>query len=384
MKKISILGSSGSIGKSTLDVVRKHPDRFKISGLAANQRIDDLIEQAHEFRPTIVSVGNRELARKVKAQVDDSVMVCYGEKGLIDVACCEEADLVMNSVTGATGIIPTIKALHAGKDVAIANKETLVAAGCVVTKLAKEKGCKLIPVDSEHSAIYQCLNGESRDQLSKLIITASGGAFRDLTKQEMTGLRASDALKHPNWSMGEKITIDCATLMNKGFEVIEAHWLFEVPYEQIEVLIHRQSVIHSMVEFVDGSIIAQMGMPDMRVPIQYALEYPNRLKSDYPKLDLSLISQLNFEKPDMARFPCLSYAFEAGKQGGTMPAVLNAANEVVNFSFRRNEACFSDFEKILDEVLSSHHNIQNPQLEDILHADAWAREKAELLIKRQS
>ncbi|WP_408638450.1 1-deoxy-D-xylulose-5-phosphate reductoisomerase [Paenibacillus baimaensis] len=291
--------------------------------------------------------------------------MCYGEKGLVEVACYEEADIMMNSVTGAVGIIPTLRALHAGKDIAIANKETLVAAGHVVTKLAKEKGCKLIPVDSEHSAIFQCLNGESRDQISRLIITASGGAFRDLSKQEMKGVRAWDALQHPNRSMGEKITIDCATLMNKGFEVIEAHWLFEVPYEQIEVLIHRQSVIHSIVEFVDGSMIAQMGMPDMRVPIQYALEHPNRLKSDYPKLDLSLISQLNFEKPDTNRFPCLGYAFEAGRIGGTMPAALNAANEVINLSFLRNEACFFDFERILYEVLSVHNNIQSPELDDI-------------------
>ncbi|UNK15826.1 1-deoxy-D-xylulose-5-phosphate reductoisomerase [Paenibacillus sp. N3/727] len=376
MKKISILGSTGSIGKSTLDVARKHPDKFNIVGLAANTNINLLIEQIVEFKPDIISVGSKEHAHQLANQVTYPVKIVYGEEGLNEVASYENADILMNSVIGALGIKPTIAALRARKDIAIANKETLVAAGHIVTEVAKEYGCRLIPVDSEHSAIFQCLNGENKQAIHKLILTASGGAFRDLSREEMKVLKAADALKHPNWQMGKKLTIDCATMMNKGFEVMEARWLFDIPYKQIEVLVHKESIIHSMVEFVDGSIMAQLGVPDMRVPIQYAFEHPDRLASDFPKLDFSKLRQLHFEEPDLVRFPCLGYAYEAGNKGGSLTAVLNSANEVANQLFLNDQIAFLDIERIIYETLNSHDIIASPSLDDIFAVDEWARRTA--------
>ncbi|WP_078381628.1 1-deoxy-D-xylulose-5-phosphate reductoisomerase [Sutcliffiella halmapala] len=381
MKKITILGSTGSIGTSTLDVVRQHPDKFKVVGLTALNNIDLMIQQINEFRPMKVSIGNKDLAEQLRLQIPSETEIYYGVEGVIEVAANTTAEIVMSSVVGAAGILPTIEALKSGKDIAIANKETLVAAGQLVTEIARENNCKLIPVDSEHSAIYQCLNGENEKDIERLIVTASGGAFRDRARDEMRHLKAYDALKHPNWNMGAKLTIDCATLMNKGFEVIEAHWLFDIPYEKIDVLVHKESIIHSMVEFIDGSVMAQLGAPDMRVPIQYALEHPRRLKGSYQRLNFAELTTLHFEMPDLERFPCLQYAFNAGKAGGTMPAVLNAANEVANRLFLEGKIGFLDIEKLLYETMSSHQLQMDPSLDDIFEADQWARKAVKNYVK---
>lgn len=381
MKKISILGSTGSIGTSTLDVIRNNPDKFCVAALAANNNVYLLVNQIQEFNPKIVSVGTEKLAREVKSIISNNTIVLFGKEGLHQVASYEDSDIVMSAITGAAGIIPTIAAIEVGKDIAIANKETLVAAGHIVTRLAKQKGSKLIPVDSEHSAIFQCLKGERQQDISRLIVTASGGAFRDKSRKEMNFLKAKDALKHPNWSMGDKVTIDCATLMNKGFEVMEAHWLFNIPYEQIDVLIHKESTIHSMVEFVDGSIIAQLGVPDMRLPIQYALQHPARISSNFPKLDFKKIHLLHFEEPNLQKFPCLGYAYQAGKVGGTLPAVLNASNEIENQLFRQDKIGFLDIEKLIYKTMEKHDIVSNPNLETILEVDNWAREYTNMLYK---
>lgn len=382
MKNISILGSSGSIGRSTLDVIRKNPDRFRVIGLAVDNSITELIEQVKEFHPRIISVGNKEKADLLKGLIDPSITVTYGIDGLIEVACHNEVDIVMNSVVGATGIRPTIEALKNKKDIAIANKESLVVAGEYITRIAKENDCRLIPVDSEHSAIFQCLNGETKNSIHKLLLTASGGAFRDLSREQMLLKTPEDALKHPNWNMGNKLTIDCATLMNKGFEVMEAHWLFDIPYEQIDVFIHKESIVHSMVEFVDGSIIAQLGVPDMRIPIQYAFSYPNRLNSSFEKINLSKLTSLHFESPDFVRFPCLKYAYEAGKTGGTLPAVLNAANEVANKAFLQKKIRFLDIEAVIYHNLGNHENVFSPSIDEIFEADTCARKTSAELIEK--
>ncbi|MCM3617660.1 1-deoxy-D-xylulose-5-phosphate reductoisomerase [Sutcliffiella horikoshii] len=373
MRNISILGSTGSIGTSTLDVIRRNPNKFSVSALAANKNINLLAEQIAEFSPKIVCVNNEELSIELKSIVSPNTAVLFGDEGLFQVATYERSDIVMSAITGAAGIVPTIKAIEAGKDIAIANKETLVAAGELVTRLAKQNGSKLIPVDSEHSAIFQSLNGERHQDISKLILTASGGAFREKTRDEMEFLKSKDALQHPNWSMGEKVTIDCATLMNKGFEVMEAHWLFNIPYENIEVLIHKESTIHSMVEFVDGSIIAQLGVPDMRLPIQYSLQHPERISSDFPRIDFKKVGTLHFEEPDFERFPCLRLAYYAGKEGGTLPTVLNASNEIANELFRQDKIGFLDIEKVIYNTLEKHKNSKSPELETILEVDRWAR-----------
>ena len=379
MKYISILGSTGSIGTSALDVVTSHPEHFKIIGLTANHNIDLLEKQIYTFYPRIVSVSTKELADALRKRIPTDTKV----DGLIEVATHPDSNLVLSSVVGVSGLLPPIEALKAKKDIAIANKETLVAAGHIVTELAKQNGCRLIPVDSEHSAIFQCLNGENNQEIERLIVTASGGAFRDKTREEMEILQVKDALKHPNWLMGAKLTIDSATLMNKGFEIMEARWLFDIPYEKIDVLIHKESIIHSLVEFIDGSIMAQLGDPDMRMPIQYAFHYPTRLQSNYKKLNLLEIASLHFEKPNFKKFPCLHYAYESGKIGGTTPAVLNAANEIANALYLQNEISFFDIEKTIYSTLEAHYSITNPDLETVLDADRWAREYAnELLIKK--
>ncbi|WP_459502329.1 1-deoxy-D-xylulose-5-phosphate reductoisomerase [Bacillus sp. C1] len=382
VKYISILGSTGSIGTSALDVVANHPEHFQIIGLTANHNIDLLEKQIKMFQPRVVSVGTKELAATLRARISTNTKITYGKDGLIEVATHPDSNLVLTSVVGVSGLLPTIAALKAKKDIAIANKETLVAAGHIVTELAKQNGCRLIPVDSEHSAIFQCLNGENNKEIEKLIVTASGGAFRDKTREEMKTLQAKDALKHPNWLMGAKLTIDSATLMNKGLEVMEAHWLFNIPYEKIDVFIHKESIVHSLVEFIDGSVMAQLGAPDMRMPIQYAFHYPTRLQSNYKKLNLLEVGSLHFEKPDFKKFPCLHYAYESGKIGGTAPSVLNAANEVANALYLQNEISFFDIEKTIYSALEAHHPITNPDLETILEADHWAREYATQLLIR--
>lgn len=373
-RNISILGSTGSIGTSTLKVVEQHPDEFTVIGLAANTQIDALLGQIEKFRPKIVSVGTKEGAETLKNVVSSEIKICYGTEGLIEVATYPETNFLMNALVGMNGLLPTIEALKAKKDIGIANKESLVSAGQILKQLALENDCILYPIDSEHSAIFQCLTGENSRSVEKLILTASGGAFRNKSRSEMEVLTATDALAHPNWRMGDKLTIDCATLMNKGFEVIEARWLFDVPYERIEVVIHPESIIHSMVEFIDGSIIAQMGVPDMQVPIQYALSYPTRLSNKTNRLNLTSTGKLHFHQPDLERFPCLTLAYQAGRDGGTMTTVLNAANEVANHLFRKGAIKFLDIERIITLTLERHEKIDSPSLEEVLKIDEWARQ----------
>jgi 1-deoxy-D-xylulose-5-phosphate reductoisomerase len=382
VKYLAIIGSTGSIGCQALDVAENNPDKVKVVALAAGSNIELLQKQAQKFKPEIVSVSNEADAIKLKTLLDYDTApeIYYGTDGLVAVATCNTANIVLTAVTGTVGLLPTIKAIEAGKDIALANKETLVAAGNLVIDKIKAKGVNLFPVDSEHSAIWQCLNGEPQKALSKLILTASGGPFRQTDRQDMINITPERALKHPNWSMGSKITIDSATLMNKGLEVIEARWLFDVDFSNIDVVVHAQSIIHSMVEFVDGSVIAHLGVPDMRIPIQYALSYPERWPNTLPKLDLIKVGQLTFEQPDMERFPCLKLAFEAGAIGGTMPAVLNAANEIAVARFLNKDVGFLDIPVIISMVMEKHRVVTDPGLEDILTADQWARDVAKIII----
>lgn len=376
MKKLAILGSTGSIGTQTLDVVRAHPEAFEVEGLAAGNNIELLIQQVLEFKPSKVSVGSKESAEQIKQQLPAHIEVFYGEQGLIEIAAGTDADTVVTAVMGSMGLPSTLAAIDAGKTIGLANKETLVTAGHLVTARARQKGVQLLPIDSEHSALFQCLNGEPRERIHQLTLTASGGSFRDRTREQLKHVTVADALKHPNWSMGSKITIDSATMANKGLEVIEAHWLFDMPYDQISVLLHPESIIHSFVEFVDTSIIAQLGNPDMRVPIQYALTYPDRQQAPSSRLSLAQIGQLNFREMDYDRFPCLSMAFEAGRLGGTAPTVFNAANEIAVSRFLNGEIPFLLIEDIIADALQQHQVIANPELEVIYATDAQTRARA--------
>ena len=372
-----MLGSTGSIGTSTLDVVAAHPEQFRVVAMAAGNNMELLAKQIEAFRPQLVSVATEAGAQEVRQRFGSSVEVMYGMEGLVAVATHSEADIVLTAVVGAAGLLPTLEALKAGKDIALANKETLVAAGHLVTALAKEKGCKILPVDSEHSAIYQCLHREREVDVERIIVTASGGAFRDKTREEMKVATVQGALNHPNWLMGAKLTVDSANLMNKGLEVMEAHWLFDMPYDRIDVMVHPESIVHSMVEFVDGSVLAQLGAADMRIPIQYALGYPNRLQAgDYKRLNLLEIGKLHFRAPDLVRFPLLGLCFEAGRAGGSVPAVLNSANEVANEMFRQGRIGFLDIERILMQVMDRHERIAHPTLDEVLTVDAWGRKAA--------
>lgn len=374
MKGISLLGATGSIGTQTLDVIRSNPERFKLQAIAVGKNIDLTRKIIREFQPVIVSVQNKEDKERLKAEFPNNIKFTYGEEGLIEVATCEDTEVLVNAILGSVGLLPTLQAIEAGKTIAIANKETLVTAGHIVMTKAKEHNVTILPVDSEHSAIFQCLNGENEKEIERLIITASGGSFRDKSRDELVNVTVEDALNHPNWSMGAKITIDSATMMNKGLEVIEAHWLFNQPYEKIECLLHRESTIHSMVEFTDGSVIAQLGTPDMRIPIQYALTYPERLLSNSERLDLAKIGKLHFEKMDFERFRCLHFAYEAGKNGGTLPVVLNAANEVAVQAFLTGKISFLEIEDWIEKALTSHQVIANPDLQTILHVDKETRD----------
>jgi len=372
-KRIAILGSTGSIGTQTLDIVANAPERFQVEAISGGYNSKLLIEQAKQFQPKIVSVATKELADEVALHVPSHTKVYYGEDGLMEVAASSEAELLVTALVGSQGLKPTLAAIEAGKQIGLANKETLVSAGHLVTEAARTKGVALLPVDSEHSAIFQCLNGEKRAEVAKLIITASGGSFRDRTREELVGVTVEQALAHPNWSMGAKITIDSATMVNKGLEVIEARWLFDLPYDQIEVLIHPESVIHSMVEFVDHSVMAQLGNPDMRVPIQYALTYPDRLPTPTKPLNLAAIGKLNFREMDDKRYPCLRMAYESGRQGGTTPTVYNAANEVAVARFLKGEITFLQIEQVIEGALLKHESYANPNLALIEEQDAWAR-----------
>lgn len=373
LERIAVLGSTGSIGTSTLEVVRQHREEFSIVALAAGSNVERMIEQVKEFSPKLVSMGTKEAADKVRQEVSSKVKVVWGKEGLLEVAQHPDATYVVSALVGSMGLPPTLAAIEAGKKIGLANKETLVTAGHLVSSAAKKHQVPILPIDSEHSALFQCLNGEHREDVRKLILTASGGAFREKSREELVGVTKEQALKHPNWSMGAKVTIDSATLMNKGLEVIEAHWLYDMPYEDIEVLIHPQSIIHSMVEFQDGAVMAQLGTPDMKVPIQYALSYPRRLPLETEPIDFVKLARLDFRAPDLNRFPCLKMAYEAGKVGGTMTTVLNAANEIAVEKFLQDEIPFLQIEEIVEQTLMQHEKIDHPSLEEIEWADRWAR-----------
>ncbi|GGA96580.1 1-deoxy-D-xylulose-5-phosphate reductoisomerase [Macrococcus hajekii] len=367
MKKIGILGASGSVGMQGLDIIRQHTDQYQLVSFSVGRNIEQAKEIIKEFSPKIVSVQNAADAEKL---TEFDVEVVDGDEGLLAVAGYKENDMLLNSILGSVGLRPTLHAIEQGIDIALANKETLVVAGELVMQKAKEHGVNILPVDSEHSAIYQCLNGEDPQTIEKIIITASGGSFRDLSRAELEEVTLEDALNHPNWSMGQKITIDSATMMNKGLEVIEAKWLFDLPVEKIETILHRESVIHSMVEFNDTSVIAQLGTPDMRMPILYAFSYPERLPREGERLNLAKLGTMHFKEMDLERFKCLKFAYDAIKIGGTMPVVMNAVNEVAVAKFLNGEISFLDIERLIEREMRNHDVIQNPDLETILKVDA--------------
>ena len=377
MKNIYLLGATGSIGTQTLDVIRMHPEAFRLIAFSSGRNIELTKQIIEEFQPAYVSVIEEESAMTLEA-LYPNVEFGYGAQGLESVATYQTdlggEDFVVTAVMGSVGLLPTLKAIEMGRNIGIANKETLVTAGHLVMEKAKQHGVKLLPVDSEHSAIYQCLQGEDAKAIKKLIITASGGSFRDYTREMLKEVTLEQALNHPNWSMGAKITIDSATMMNKGLEVIEAHWLFDMPYERIETILHRQSIIHSMVEFEDTSIIAHLGTPDMRIPIQFAMSYPERMDLKQGKsLNLAEVGTLEFKPMDFERFPCLKMAYEAGMQGGSCPTVLNAANEAAVDLFLRNKISFLEIETVVAEALNKHQKIDHPSLEQILQLDQEVR-----------
>lgn len=373
MKQLAILGSTGSIGTQTLDIVRDNPDRFSVYAISANRSVDLLIEQAKEFHPEIVCIADENLYPTLQeALKDESCKVWCGADAIAEMVTFQPIDIVVAAMVGYAGLRPTIEAIKAGKTIALANKETLVVAGELICELAQKHHTPILPVDSEHSAIFQSLIGE-QSEIEKILLTASGGPFRNFTLEQMATVTAEQALQHPNWSMGAKITIDSASMMNKGFEVIEAKWLFGVPVEKIEVLIHPQSIVHSAVQFVDGAIKAQLGAPDMRVPIQLALTYPERIKSSFPRADLAALGALTFDKPDLARFPNLGLAYEATNKGGTVPCVLNAANEVVNLAFREHKCKFLEMSELIRRAMDDMPFIAKPTYEDYVRIDKETR-----------
>ena len=377
MKQIAILGSTGSIGTQTLDVVRQHPHEFSVYALSANRSVDMLIHQALEFNPAVVCIADESCYPRLRDALSDlPIQVLAGENAIAEMVTMPAIDIVVAAMVGYAGLRPTIEAIRAKKPIALANKETLVVAGEIICRLAQRYNVPILPVDSEHSAIFQSLVGESRDSLEKLLLTASGGPFRTFTYEQMQHVTAAQALRHPNWEMGAKITIDSASMMNKGFEVIEARWLFDIPLEKIQVVVHPQSVIHSAVQFVDGSVKAQLGTPDMRIPIQYALTYPQRWHSNVPRLDLFATHQLTFEEPDLQRFPNLRLAYEAIAKGGNMPCILNAANEVVNLAFREGKCGFLQMSEVIAETMAKTSFILEPTYEDYVQTDRLARQIA--------
>ncbi|WP_429885044.1 1-deoxy-D-xylulose-5-phosphate reductoisomerase [Geoalkalibacter halelectricus] len=377
MKNLVILGSTGSIGVNTLDIVAAHPDRYRVLALTGGNNIERLEEQIRAFRPRLVAVISSHQAETLRQRLGEiAPEILHGVEGLMACASHGEAHMVVSAIVGAAGLIPTMAAIEAGHDIALANKETLVTAGPLVMARAAARGARLVPVDSEHSAIFQSLEGHRKGDVRRLILTASGGPFRERSLAELAQVTPADALQHPNWSMGRKITIDSATMMNKGLEVIEARWLFDLPAERIDVHVHPQSIVHSMVEYIDGSVIAQMGIPDMRTPIAYALSYPERIALKIPQLDLCRIGRLTFEQPDLRKFSCLKLAYEALREGGTAPAVLNAANEVAVESFLRGEISFLNIGRVIATVLEAPRENQLEHIDDVLRADRWARSRA--------
>ena len=377
MKQLAILGSTGSIGTQTLDVVRQHPEAFSVYALTAHRSVDVLIQQALEFNPAVVCIADPQYYPRLRDALSDMpIKVMAGMDAVVEMVTMPAIDVVVAAMVGYAGLRPTIEAIRAKKTIALANKETLVVAGEIICRLAQHHKVAILPVDSEHSAIFQSLVGENTASVEKLLLTASGGPFRSFTYEQMQHVTAKQALQHPNWEMGAKITIDSASMMNKGFEVIEARWLFDIPVDRIQVLVHPQSIVHSAVQFVDGSVKAQMGAPDMRMPIQYALTYPERWQSNVPRLDLFATHQLTFEEPDMQRFPNLQLAYDAIRQGGNMPCVLNAANEVVNLAFRENRCGFLQMSDVIARTMAQANFISQPTYEDYVLTDKQARQIA--------
>lgn len=378
VKAITLLGSTGSIGTQTLDIVESHPDQFRLVGIAAGSNVTLLAEQVMKFKPEIVAICDKSKVAELKeaiATLDPQPTVLAGEEGVVEVARYGDAEAVVTGIVGCAGLLPTLAAIESGKDIALANKETLIAGGPVVLPLAEKHGVKLLPADSEHSAIFQCLQGVPEAGLRRILLTASGGAFRDWPVKDLPKVTMADAIKHPNWSMGRKITVDSATLMNKGLEVIEAHYLFGMDYDNIDIVIHPQSIIHSLIELQDTSMLAQMGWPDMRLPLLYALSWPERIYTDWEPLDLVKSGDLTFRDPDHKKYPCMDLAYAAGRAGGTMTAVLNAANEQAVALFLEEKIHYLDIPKVIEKVCDRHRNDLNtaPSLEDILFVDRWAR-----------
>jgi len=380
VKAITLLGSTGSIGTQTLDIVAQYPEQFRIVGLTAGRNVTLLAQQIRLFRPEIVAIGDEDKLQELQeaiADIDYQPMILVGETGVVEVARYGDAEVVVTGIVGCAGLLPTIAAIQAGKDIALANKETLIAGGPVVNPLIEKHGVKILPADSEHSAIFQCLQGVIPGGLRRIILTASGGSFRDLPIEKLAEVTVADALKHPNWSMGQKITIDSATLMNKGLEVIEAHYLFGMNYDDIDIVIHPQSIIHSLIELQDTSVLAQLGWPDMRLPLLYALSWPERIHTDWKPLDLVKAGNLTFREPDHEKYPCMQLAYAAGRAGGSMPAVLNAANEQAVALFLEEKIQFLDIPKLIEMTCDKHQqdNCESPGLDDILVADKWARQE---------
>jgi 1-deoxy-D-xylulose-5-phosphate reductoisomerase len=380
VKAITLLGSTGSIGTQTLDIVSQYPDQFRIVGLAAGRNVEMLASQIRQFRPSIAAIWDADKLTELQAaiaDVDPQPILLAGEAGVIEVARYGDSQSVVTGIVGCAGLLPTIAAIEAGKDIALANKETLIAGGPVVLPLVEKHGVKLLPADSEHSAIFQCLQGVPQGGLRRILLTASGGAFRDWDVARLAEVTVADALKHPNWSMGRKITVDSATLMNKGLEVIEAHFLFGLDYDHIDIVIHPQSIIHSLIEVQDTSVLAQLGWPDMRLPLLYAMSWPERIYTDWERLDLVKAGNLTFREPDHHKYPCMKLAYAAGRAGGSMPAVLNAANEQAVALFLDEKIHFLDIPRCIESVCEKHQNDnkQNPSLDDILAADKWARQE---------
>ncbi|MDN4523421.1 1-deoxy-D-xylulose-5-phosphate reductoisomerase [Fictibacillus fluitans] len=381
MKNISLLGATGSIGIQTLDVIAQHPEQFRLTAISFGKNVEKGLEIIEKFKPRIIAVQEKKDAEDLRLRLGGQSLVFYGQEGLIEAAVAQEAHILVNAVMGSVGLVPTIHAIKAGKDIAIANKETLVTAGHIIMELAQKHNVSLLPVDSEHSAIFQCLNGENIEQVDRLILTASGGSFRDYTREQLADVTVDEALNHPNWSMGAKITIDSATMMNKGLEVIEAHWLFNIPYSKIDVILHKESIIHSMVEYKDGSTLAHLGNPDMRVPIQYALTYPDRLElTPSKRLNLWETGKLHFKKMDMERFRCLKLAYLAGEKGGTMTTALNAANEAAVGLFLERKISFLAIEEYIENALEHHEFIEQPTLEEIQAIDMHTRQYVQSLL----
>jgi 1-deoxy-D-xylulose-5-phosphate reductoisomerase len=385
MKSLSILGATGSIGSNALEIIRQFSDRFTVSALTAKTQVAVLARQIVEFTPRLAAVVDADHARQLKALLPPTldIEIVFGEAGYVEAATCPETDMVLGATVGSAGLVPILAAIDAGKDIALANKETLVMAGAIVMEKIARRGVKLMPVDSEHSAIFQSMAGHGRNGIREILLTASGGPFLNRPAAEFTSITPRDALRHPNWSMGSKITIDSATLMNKGLEVIETRWLFNVDFSRIKVVVHPQSIVHSMVSYQDGAVMAQLGVPDMKGAIAYGLSHPGRLPLDVPTPDFAQIGQLTFEAPDLERFPCLALAYRAGEQGETLPAVLNAANEVAVAAFLEQRLPFLGIYPIIDQTLNRHCAKTGSDLGQLIEADRWARETALALIRRQ-